>query len=386
MRSACLLEFCATRAPVHLLTFAEKDQPDPRQALPRGLVEKADVIRLPHHRRDPLSRSARNLRRLALGRPPLLDRFSGADSLHQAAAAITGRSYALAVVEHFWAAPYLPVLRPHTSQIVLDLHNVESALHSSSAGVEPFPQSWAHRLFASRTRRIESETFGKFDQILTTSHHDARRVREIASTTRPIVAPNSLPMRDAPRTPEREMIAFSGNFEYHPNAAAVRFFANRIWPALRERFPTLVWRLIGKNEGAFRAMAAADPRIELSGPVDDALDELARARVVVAPLLSGSGTRVKIIEAWAASRAVVSTPIGAEGLPFVEESNILLAESPDRWLQQVSRLLQDRLLRNQLGAEGRKTYESSCSWPAVWRILEESFGPFLSPAPAAKVL
>ena len=84
---------------------------------------------------------------------------------------------------------------------------------------------------------------------------------------------------------------------------------------LRERWPGLVWRLVGKNPEAVRRIHSGDPRIEVIGPVDDAVRELARARVAVVPLLAGSGTRLKILEAWAAGLPVVSTTIGAEGLP-----------------------------------------------------------------------
>ena len=114
--------------------------------------------------------------------------------------------------------------------------------------------------------------------------------------------------------------------EYHPNQLAVRFFRREIWPRLRDRWPGLAWRLVGKNPEAVRQFTSGDPRIEVQGQVDDAIAELARARVAVVPLLAGSGTRLKILEAWAAGLPVVSTTLGAEGLPARDGEHLLLAD------------------------------------------------------------
>ena len=372
MRTACLLQFLSEVAPIHLIVFAEEGSADPREAIPEGLVERSDVVWLPIHRKDIVSKCVRNLSRLARGRPPLFDRFSTPESQRKVADLIRGERYSLAVVEHFWCADYLPVVRPAAERTVLDLHNIESALHATCAETEPFPQNWAHRRFAYHSRRLEARLLGGYDVVLVPSEVDAGRVRAVAPDADAAVVPNAIPLTSPASAPERELIAFSGNLEYHPNVTAVRFFASQVWPGLRRKFPNLVWRLIGKNESAFRALAEDDPRIELSGPVEDALAELTQARVVVAPILAGSGTRVKIMEAWAAARPVVSTPIGAEGLPYEEGRNLLLAETPNRWLEQTSRLLEEEALRRNLGANGRNTFEQHCCWPAAWRVLDEA--------------
>jgi glycosyltransferase involved in cell wall biosynthesis len=113
-----------------------------------------------------------------------------------------------------------------------------------------------------------------------------------------------------------------------------------------------------------------DARIELSGPVEDAIRELASAKVVVVPLLSGSGTRFKIIEAWAAGRAVVSTSMGAEGLPVKQDENLLLADNPATFADAVTSLLTSAECRQRLGAAGRLLYESEYTWESAWKKLD----------------
>jgi glycosyltransferase involved in cell wall biosynthesis len=112
-----------------------------------------------------------------------------------------------------------------------------------------------------------------------------------------------------------------------------------------------------------------DERIELTGPVADAVVELAKARVVVVPLLAGSGTRVKILEAWAAGRAVVSTTVGAEGLPVRDGEHLLLRDTAESFAAAVSALLAAPEERLRLGAAGRRLWEREFTWPRAWEAL-----------------
>jgi glycosyltransferase involved in cell wall biosynthesis len=185
-----------------------------------------------------------------------------------------------------------------------------------------------------------------------------------------LVYPNSIPLAPAPIRREEDVIVFSGNLEYHPNLSAVRYFRQEIWPELRAQWPGLVWRLVGKNPQAVAKITSGDPRIELRGPVDDALPELARAKVAIVPVLAGSGTRVKIIEAWAAGVPVVSTPLGAEGLRARAGEHLLLANGAPAFRDAVSRLLASPSLRDQIGRAGRYLFECEFTWESAWKGLQ----------------
>jgi glycosyltransferase involved in cell wall biosynthesis len=139
---------------------------------------------------------------------------------------------------------------------------------------------------------------------------------------------------------------------------------------LRERWPELVWRLVGKNAAAVRPFTTGDPRIEVSGEVKDAVRELARAQVAVVPLLAGSGTRLKILEAWAAGTPVVSTSVGAEGLAARDGEQILLADGPAAFAEAVSRLLACKEMRDRVGKAGRLLMEKEFTWEIAWQNLE----------------
>jgi len=367
LRTASLLEYLTRRYAVDLIVFREPGAPDPLRAMPDGRFRDVQVLELPVHSQHGAARLARNLRRMLLGRPPLNDRFEG--FVPAVAAWLEGRNYELAIIEHFWCARYAEAVRPRARRLVLDLHNVESQLYRRLAESESLPLGLVFRRFAECCRRLERDWLPAFSLILTASQEDADRVRDAAPGAPVAVYPNAIPRVAAPCLPEQEVIAFSGNLEYQPNVGAVRFFRRAVWPLLRTRRPHLVWRVIGKNPDAVARHLRGDERIELLGPVEDAVRALAVARVVVVPLLAASGTRFKILEAWAARRAVVSTTLGAEGLGARDGEHLVLADDPETFAQTVLELLDSPERRRALGEAGRKLYEERFSWPVAWEQL-----------------
>jgi polysaccharide biosynthesis protein PslH len=370
LRTASLLHYLALTHSVDLLVFREPGAPDPAGFLPPGLVRRILVLDLPAHRRGVAARALRNAARLARHAPPLVDRFSGFAGAM--ARQLEGRRYDIGVVEHFWCAPYWDQLAPLCGRTVLNLHNIESELHHSCAGADGGVAGFAHRIFRQASLDLERDWLPRYSQILAASENDAARARAIAPSAHVSVYPNAIPATPLPPRPdpgEPDAVAFSGNLEYHPNLSAVRFFRHQVWPLLRSRWPNLVWRLIGKNPEAVKNLTSGDPHIQVTGPVEDAVRELARARVAVVPLLSGSGTRLKIIEAWAAGLPVVSTRVGAEGLPARDGDNILLADNGPDFAAAVSRLLASPALRQTLGSRGRMLVEQQFTWETAWKML-----------------
>ncbi len=310
LRSASLLEYLRRHYSVEVLDF---DLRLHSKALPAKLW--------------------RNSIRLLRGVPPLFDRYSGYQD--QLAGRLGSQHFDVAVVEHFWCAGYAPLLRQHCRTLVLDLHNIESDLAETHARAARWPASWASARFAASYRKLERRWLPQFDILLVTSADDARRIQH----PRCLVYPNALPEIPCPGVAEENCIVFSGNLEYHPNIEAVRWFRSKVWPRVRERTPGLEWRLIGKNPEAVAQWTSGDDRIRVIGPVPDAVTEIARAKVVIVPLRSGSGTRFKILEAWAAGRAVVSTPLGAAGLGAIDRQHLLLRENADAFATGVEQLL-----------------------------------------------
>ncbi len=368
-RIASLLHYFSRFADLDLIQFSDSGFP---AELPPGLVRSQHTIPLPPHSRSTLARYVRNGRRAILGVPPLIERLAGLNASIERA--ISGRQYDIGIIEHSWCAPYADLLGRYCKRTILDLHNVESVLHERCAALSGGLVRAGHKRFAAASRKLERELLPCFSAILTTSEKDAAIARDIAPRARVIVYPNALQWVDVPQLPESPRIVMSGNFEYHPNIDAVAFLLREIWPLLRHAFPNLRLRLVGRGDASIRHLLPRGPveetGIEVTGPVEDALPEIAQAQVVVAPVRTGSGTRIKILEAWAAARPVVATPLAAEGLDTHVGMNIVLASGANEFAAEVGRLLRDPAARARMGAAGRRTFEDGYTWKTAWQKLD----------------
>ncbi|MDX2149764.1 MAG: glycosyltransferase [Bryobacteraceae bacterium] len=369
VRTASIVEFLARRYEVDMALFRVEGEPDVRWTFPQHLLRRAEWIDLPRSSKAAGHRAVRNLWRAFRGRAPLVDRFAGFQA--KLAQLTESYHYRLAVFEHLWTAPYASVLAGRCQRLVLDLHNVESRLYETHAAAEPFPYSALSTAFAKASARVERDWLHRFHVILAASEADASVARRLAPNARVHVYPNALPLVPRPAAEPEHVLIFSGNLEYHPNLTAIRFFRDAVWPRLKERWPKLRWRLIGKNPEAAQPLLAGDSRVEFTGAVRDAVPEIARGQVAIVPLLSGSGTRVKILEAWAAGVPVVSTKLGAEGLRATDKEHLLLADAAEPFAAAVNTLLGSERLCEELGAAGRRHYERHFTWSAAWERLAD---------------
>jgi len=367
LRSASLLEYLARGYEVDVILFRHSGQPAPLCPPAHRLL----LVDLKTHARHGAARARRNAVRLLRGAPPLVDRFSGYGE--QIRGFLAAQRYDVGVIEHFWCAAYVAELGTVCRRTVLDLHNIESAWHERCASAEPWPFSAMLRRFGASALKLEREWLPRFSVLLASSEADAVLAARIAPSVPITVYPNALPLVPEPQhNVGVDVIVFAGNLEYLPNVQAVNYFHTLVWPLLRARRPALVWRLIGKNPHGIAPSVRADSNVELTGPVEDAIAAMARGKLAVVPVISGSGTRLKILEAWAAGIPVVSTAFGAEGLGATPGEHLLIASDPAEFAERVLELLDDPVRRSVLGAAGRAFYERNFTWRAVWPCLEKA--------------
>ena len=371
MRSASVLEFLVKRYDVDVTLFQQHGSPDPRSGFPTGLAGRISIIELPHHSRTKVARGWRAASRLLRKSAPLIDRFSGFGP--QVEAILQGTHYDLAIIEHLWCASYIEQTRPHARTVLLDAHNIESVWHERVGRTGGRLQRAVFRRFASACRRFERQWMPQYDAVMVASEEDAKHVAGAPT----VVYPNCIPARPRPARTEEQVIIFSGNLEYQPNISAVRHFKKKIWPLLRERVPDLTWRIAGKNPDAIAGLINGDPRVHVTGPMEDAIATLASAKIAVVPLLAGSGTRFKILEAWAAGTPVISTHLGAEGLPYTAGEHLLICDEPSEFAEAVAFLLDAPEARAQLAEAGRRMYETRYTWDVAWDSLEHELSALI---------
>jgi glycosyltransferase involved in cell wall biosynthesis len=174
----------------------------------------------------------------------------------------------------------------------------------------------------------------------------------------------------APETPGN--VVFVGAMDWKPNEDGAVYFAETMWPKIRAAVPNATFTIVGRNpDPRVRALAGKDG-ITVTGTVDDVRPYLGAASVVVVPLRVGGGTRLKIYEALAAGKAVVSTTIGAEGLPLEEGVHVVRADDPADFARTVIALLGDPARRRALGEAGRNLVETRYGWARVAADFESA--------------
>jgi polysaccharide biosynthesis protein PslH len=286
----------------------------------------------------------------------------------------------IAVAELTYMYPYLDVLPP-TVRRVIDTHNVDSVLLGRYASghrgvlVRRYAALTAHKL-----RRFESRAYAGVEQVWVCSREDAGLAADIAPGAWIRTIPNGVDTEYLRPTAYEEVrpgrLLFFGRMDYEPNRDAVRYFAQSILPELRLEADGVELRVVGPGIGPeLRQLAADAPEIRLVGRVDDLRPELAAATAVVVPLRMGGGTRLKILEAMAAGKAVVSTTIGAEGLDVSDSVEVLLADSPGEFARTVGRLLADSDLRRRLGSAARGTAVHRYDWGRIKDAAAASLWP-----------
>src|SRR5439155_958354 len=172
---------------------------------------------------------------------------------------------------------------------------------------------------------------------------------------------------------EPATVLFQGGMDWQPNRDAVEFFAAEILPWLRRRVPSARFRVAGRSPAeSFRRRFAGIDGLEFTGTVADMRDEIAKATVCVVPLRIGSGTRLKILEAGAMAKPMVSTGLGAEGLELVDGEEIVLADEPRAFADAVAALLHDAAGRDELGRGARLRVEKQYSLSVFKTALRDA--------------
>jgi polysaccharide biosynthesis protein PslH len=262
---------------------------------------------------------------------------------------------------------------------VLNHHNVESAMMRRRARREtnPLKKLYFH-LEAAKLQRYEIETAARFDAHLAVSELDRQTLQALAPGRRVEVVANGVdtsyfrPLAE-PSTPRS--LVFAGGMKWYPNRDAVLFFVSDVWPALKARYPGVSFTVIGRTPPReLVALSQRDPAIRLTGFVDDVRPLIGAAGVYVCPIRDGGGTRLKVLDAMAMGKAIVSTSIGCEGIDVAPEKSILIADTPGEFVRQIGRAIEDAGLREQLGSAARKVAEATYSWTTIGLALNDLMG------------
>ncbi|BAZ50557.1 putative group 1 glycosyl transferase [Nostoc sp. NIES-4103] len=291
----------------------------------------------------------------------------------------------LVIIEEVWLYSYLNVLKRYRCPIIFDNHNVEASLlqqrHSSVQGLKSQLKA---KIQLQHLKFIENDFANQATQVWVCSENDSNLITQYYKQVSPTyVVPNGINVAHYDRVHSGECnsqtklqdtqhnLLFLGQLSYSPNTVAVDLLINQIFPRLQELYPDSRLLLVGRNPTQFmQAAAQREPRIIVSGSVPDVRPYLAAASVMVVPLLQGGGTRLKILEAFAAGCPVVSTAKGAEGIKVRDGEHLLIRNQVEELVEGVSQLWSNPSLGKKLAVSAYELVQAEYSWQAVGRKIE----------------
>ena len=270
---------------------------------------------------------------------------------------------------------------------ILFTHNVEAEIWRRHAETAANPVS--RRLLAQqwgRMLRFERNALGRFDLVLAVSEADGATFERLyphalrtpvhvvkTGVDTQYFTPGAAPAR-------RAHLVFTGSMDWLPNEDGMLHFAHEIFPRIRQQEPAATLSIIGRSPTPAVRRLASEPGIEVTGRVDDVRPHVAGGSVYVVPLRIGGGTRLKIFEAMAMAKAVVSTTVGAEGLPVTHGADILIADDPGPFAEAVVRLIRDDAVRQRLETAARRLVVEQYDWSAVAQDFEDALDRVCAPA------
>lgn len=273
-------------------------------------------------------------------------------------------------------AAFVPAAHGH--RILLNHHNCESAMAERRARVEPNP---VKRFFlagqAKRQAALERDLCSKVTVNAVVSREDGELLRLQCPSAHVHVVANGtdtdyfVPEPEAARP---NTLVFAGSLRWYPNVSALRFFRQRIWPRLKNEVPELELILAGKTPvPEIEDWATSDSAITLVASPIDIRPWIAKGAVFVCPIIDGGGTRLKLLDAMSAGKAIVSTKVGAEGLGIENGKQAMITDSEDEFVEMTLTLLRDPSLQSSLARNAREYVQRHFSWDVVGNDLEAAY-------------
>ena len=273
--------------------------------------------------------------------------------------------------------PNIPIGRP---RLVFDNHNAEYVLQQRAWETDRLkPARWHAAAYSlvqwDKLRRYERQICQRADRVIAVSEADRDALLRLDPQLDITVIPNGVDLdyyaayqrANDTQAPDYgpNALVFTGKMDFRPNVDAVTWFAQEVLPLVRREISDAAFVVVGKEPHPRVQELARLPGVAVTGFVPDIRAHIAAAAVYVVPLRIGGGTRLKVLEAMAMRRALVSTRLGCEGFPLTDGGEALFADDAPGFAQAVTTLLRDPARRGQMGDAGRRFVEATYGWPAI---------------------
>lgn len=378
LRNFNLIKELAKRHSVYLLTFLEPDQNSTNHGPLVDYCQWIDTIPVPQR-----TTRTRLGQMVTSNRPDMSWRLWSPTFAKQLAHRLDQHTFDVVEIEGVEMTPYLNVIKTAQPRplIIYDAHNAEWILQKRAFQADiKTPARWIAAFYSwvqwHRLYRYEANVLKQVDHTIAMSYPDKAALHEITPDVSITVVPNGVDLdlyRHFRGTPIHFDLIFTGKMDFRPNIDAALWFGQEVLPLIQTVHPHTTFAIVGQRPHPRLDVLRDNPGITITGYVDDVRPYIAGATVYVVPLRVGGGTRLKIMEAMAMGKAVVSTSVGAEGFPVVSGKELILADEPTAFAQAVVKLLDNPMQRLELGRTGQSLAHANYGWESLVPRLEQIY-------------
>nr|MBC7244595.1 glycosyltransferase [Chloroflexota bacterium] len=382
IRNYNLIRQAAKQHEVHLLSFAGASSTEVDLSPLRELCTGLDMVAAPQR-----SNWQRLLTVLASPKPDIAHRLYSALFTHKLETVLITTKPDVVQVEGLEMAQYGLWARQFAGQtplLIYDAHNAEYLLQQRIFETDArHPRRWLGALYSfiqwQKLRYYEAMVCRQAQRVIACSSADAKALASLVPGLEAIILPNGVDTQHyrpdvvTPLPLGPQVLVFTGKMDFRPNVDAVLWFCSEVLPLIQESAPATQFYVVGKNPHPRLEPLRHMPGVTVTGFVEDVRSYIAAAAVYVVPLLTGGGTRLKVLEAMAMGKAIVSTTLGCEGIHAAPEQEIVLADKPHDFAARVLNLLQNEARRRELGYAARAFAEQHFDWRIVATSLEQAY-------------
>jgi glycosyltransferase involved in cell wall biosynthesis len=291
------------------------------------------------------------------GEPYTAVRFISDNYRRELRSLLRSTAWDIIQLEGTYLCPYIPEIRHNSMALIaFRAHNIESEIWERSADAV---SGWRKIYFSNlsrRIRRFEAHWMNSYDLLIPITERDGDHFSTAGNQKPVMVIPGGIDFsRLGDTIMEAENNLFHiGSLDWMPNQEGLLWFVDHCWDKIRQHYPGLTFRVAGRNAPEWLISRLNRPGILFCGEVEDARSFIRSNGIMVVPLLSGSGMRIKIIEGMALGKVIVTTPTGAEGMPVTPGENIMLAHDPEEFVRNTGELIQNKALIRKMGENAQK--------------------------------
>lgn len=317
------------------------------------------------------------LSQIIQGKPLTVAKYYSQKMANELKQLLNERKFDVIHFEMLHTGQFLPVLPKNATKTILDQQNIDSLIWQRLFTTErnqlkKLAYYWQYKRFSAFEKKICPD----FNVCVCVSEEDRKRLLQICPNANTDVAPNGVDIDYFAPSANKEtesQLVFTGSMDWQPNEDAVLFFCQQIFPLIKSEVPEITFYIVGSKPTERVLQLNNIGGVIVTGFVDDVRTYIADSAVYVVPLRIGGGTRLKILQAFGMSKAVVSTSVGCEGIDAKDGENIVIADEPRQFADSIIKLLKDKQLRQKLGENGRLLVQEKYDWKAIARKLEEIY-------------